>query len=663
MSQAITRDSSRSLSETYGSNGKTLPEIEAEVDRSVQGLEEALNCIGQTLNEKKPQEADLLAGVGILHSHIKSVSSLMEEVGDILKEKQQEERVSKSYSWLFCHSHPTEVALDVVSLGLNVVNNVIKTADFSSTSAVGWASVGLNVLSTVFSKSIDKKQAEELSRQKTKTKLHKMVARLSIVERAHTMAKLFKLFELLRRGETVVGPNVINSGLKECRRIPEPLKQYVNPEGMAMQLIAVANIDLTTLNTSTNLGRTVARVIERQHTAHDPMPEEEEIVEVGELVRRWNDASYQIKTTLHGVDALMIERLQRPGQLHFNPMITILNRQIAKLKMVSQNVDKMIHTKDQKPTCCSYKNRFFAFSVVETAMTIVAITSYIFFNLISADSVTGIWVSGMVLIVGPLISKVNKYVMKRVIEEEVNRQELIKMREEHSFIESTETFVITLQAIQDAQEDFAPEKLSELLEVCRTSGYVKDYVSEDVMRGVVTKQVKDSVSTDVAGTRYVKTMEERAYTDITKRKSSRERIVEELDSTSREREFKRKGTIQEEKIELTIKTSSKTMDMTPSPVVMRSNSYKEFDEISDLGDSDDEGVVSSRITLPPCFKRQTSDHVRTRQDELLAQFAGQIAMVANRESPDTPQKYLSALILSSDSKDAAESKIKGDDAV
>lgn len=663
MSQAITRDSSRSLSETYGANGKTLPEIEAEVDRSVQGLEEALNCIGQTLNEKKPQEADLLAGVGILHSHIKSVSSLMEEVGDILKEKQQEERLSKSYSWLFCHSHPTEVALDVVSLGLNVVNNVIKTADLSSTSAVGWASVGLNVLSTVFSKSIDKTQAEELSRQKTKTKLHKMVARLSVVERAHTMAKLFKLFELLRRGEAAVGPNVINSGLKECCRIPESLQQYVNPEGMAMQLIAVANIDLTTLNTSTNLGRTVARVIERQHTAHDPMPEEEEIVEVGELVRRWNDASYQIKTTLHGVDALMIERLQRPGQLHFNPMITILNRQIAKLKMVSQNVDKMIHTKDQKPTCCSYKNRFFAFSVVETAMTIVAIASYIFFNLISADSVTGIWVSGMVLIVGPLISKVNKYVMKRVIEEEVNRQELIKMREEQSFIESTETFVITLQAIQDAQEDFAPEKLAELLEVCRTSGYVKEYVSEDVMRGVLTKQAKDSVSTDIAGSRYVKVMEEKAYTDITKRKSSRERVVVDLHSTPREREFKRKGTIQEEKIELTIKPSSKTMDMTPSPVVMRSNSYKEFDEISDLGDSDDEGVVSSRITLPPCFKRQTSDHVRTRQDELLAQFAGQIAMVANRESPDTPQKYLSALILSSDSKDAAESKIKGDDAV
>lgn len=663
MSQAITRDSSRSLSETYGANGKTLPEIEAEVDRSVQGLEEALNCIGQTLNEKKPQEADLLAGVGILHSHIKSVSSLMEEVGDILKEKQQEERLSKSYSWLFCHSHPTEVALDVVSLGLNVVNNVIKTADLSSTSAVGWASVGLNVLSTVFSKSIDKTQAEELSRQKTKTKLHKMVARLSVVERAHTMAKLFKLFELLRRGEAAVGPNVINSGLKECCRIPESLQQYVNPEGMAMQLIAVANIDLTTLNTSTNLGRTVARVIERQHTAHDPMPEEEEIVEVGELVRRWNDASYQITTTLHGVDALMIERLQRPGQLHFNPMITILNRQIAKLKMVSQNVDKMIHTKDQKPTCCSYKNRFFAFSVVETAMTIVAIASYIFFNLISADSVTGIWVSGMVLIVGPLISKVNKYVMKRVIEEEVNRQELIKMREEQSFIESTETFVITLQAIQDAQEDFAPEKLAELLEVCRTSGYVKEYVSEDVMRGVLTKQAKDSVSTDIAGSRYVKVMEEKAYTDITKRKSSRERVVVDLHSTPREREFKRKGTIQEEKIELTIKPSSKTMDMTPSPVVMRSNSYKEFDEISDLGDSDDEGVVSSRITLPPCFKRQTSDHVRTRQDELLAQFAGQIAMVANRESPDTPQKYLSALILSSDSKDAAESKIKGDDAV
>lgn len=646
----------------------SLIELEEVVNRSVTGLEEALSSIGTTLREKKSHEADLFADVRILHAHMKTVAILASRIGEVLKGNPESDPPAISHCSFSTTVGYVETVSAVTAVALTLINNVIKTIDLSATSSVGWAALAVQGVSEICSKMGDKINVSKLSKAQMKTKLRELESRLSVLDKAHTMAKLFKLFEVLRRGEKESSPKMVLSGVELCGRIPETLKTYITPEELMMQILAVSKIDLKTVNTKTKLGRAVVRVIEQNRekkvlenleskAAAESIRSLRSDLTVKELVVHWNDSAYQIERALMAVDEILVDRLKEPGELLFTSIIDILNGEIGVLKNLSERADALIYSKRGFLDHISYQNKLLISSVIETLITAGTDTSFILFNLMNPDSIKAIWLSGMVTLVGPILAKMNKVTAEAVIEEEIDRQLLIKMRDSQSFIESTETFAFTLRSIQDMQSTLTMEQLTELMETCRVSGAIGGLVSQEVMRGVVAQQVLLAANVDESARKILSTAEKRARTECAERESVRELLKQEMPPSAEERLRRIRQLDMDPNID---SLSSKEGVRRSPPKLMKgvefegSNPPGEEDSLFDIAEFEEGGYLDSddeETHLDGAYplRREGSIHILledektiepdsrgTSRDELLAGFIAQVARAANfqREAKD-----------------------------
>jgi hypothetical protein len=526
----------------------SLRRLEEQVNRSVEGLDQVLGIIGTTLREKKPHEADLFQNVRILRSHMKSIASLVDAIGKVLKESDKTKEPVCQLCSLSLVISRVEGLSDIAAFALNILNNVIKTIDLSASSSFGWVALAAQGLSEICSKLRDRINVNKLSRAQMMTKLRELEGRLSILDKAETMGKLFKLFEMLRRGEKKPDRQVLLSGVQLCDRIPERLKRYIQPEELMMQILAVSKIDLNKINTRSRLGRAVVRVIENNREekfinrlsvdlTNPPSIEIGSISDltVKELVVRWNNASYQIETALHAVDDILTDRLKEPGEIHFGAIIEILGRETALLKQYSKNADQLVRSKKGWLDHISYENKLLISSFFQSLVTVSTDASFAWFNLINPETIKGVWISGVITLLGPVFSKINKAAAEAIIEEEFDRQLLIKMREGQSFIESTETFAFTLDSIQNMQSNLNPDELTELLETCRAPASIKGIVSEGLLKGIMAKQIVSVTNGDQSVRKRVELIERKARQESKEREVMRNRLREKRAKSAEER--------------------------------------------------------------------------------------------------------------------------------
>lgn len=460
--------------------------LEDEVTHCVDGFHHALKAIGATFKNAKPEEADLQTDQMILKTHIKKMEMLRKGIDADLEEVSLKNIQSRIGCFgIGLKIIKAEYAADVTTIVLSILNNLMKTGDLSSTSRIGWAALAVQGLGQILSKIGDNANAEKLTQEKKVTELRELKTRLNGLQRAKTMVKLFSLFEALRKGEREMNAKNIRKGIRLCGAIPEEYSDLVNPEVAMLKICNLTKVDVRQLNPDSDLADEIVKVVEK--TIPSPGSKDNEALATGSnhsnisdpgdltlLLKKWNRVHYTLNSALDTVNDIMEIEPNEKQKLSFISIHQILSQGIKDLKALYHYANDMAAMSDPKIKNCSYEKELLLYSLVETIVTVVSGISFVIFNLQNNQSIKVIWVTGMMVVLGPIISKINKFYSKKAIDLEIDRQLLLKIKEGKSFIEGIEALMTTLRSIQDAQEHLPPEVIKQAIHSCKASDPFKD---------------------------------------------------------------------------------------------------------------------------------------------------------------------------------------------
>ncbi|MBM3200869.1 MAG: hypothetical protein FJZ56_00490 [Chlamydiae bacterium] len=460
--------------------------LEDEVSHCVEGFNKTLKAIASTFKNARPEEADLQTDQLVLKTHIKKMERLRKRIEINLEEVSSKNIQSRiGCCGVGLKVMKVEYAADVTTIVLSILNNLMKTGDLSSTSRIGWAALAVQGCGQILSKIGDNANAEKLVQERKVTELRDLKARLCGLERAKTMVKLFGLFEALRKGEREMNAKNIRKGIRLCGAIPEEYCDLINPEIAMAQICNLTKIDVRNLSPYSDLADEIVRVVER--TTPPPSSKDDEALATGSnhstisdpgdltlLLKKWNRVHYNLNSALDTVNDMLETGPNDKQKLSFVSINQILSQGVKDLKVLYRYANDMANITDPKVRNCSYETELLFYSVVETIVTIVSGISFVIFNLQNQQNIQVIWITGLIIVLGPIISKINKFNTSKAIDLEIDRQLLLKVKEGKGFIEGIEALMTTLKSIEDTQEYLSPEVVKQAIDSCKQSDPFKD---------------------------------------------------------------------------------------------------------------------------------------------------------------------------------------------
>jgi hypothetical protein len=386
--------------------------LERKSTAAVQEFNTALLAVGYSFKKSDLNKTEIFTNRQLLSEYKGKIDVLNQEVDAELKSI-----LSNTNRERFTACN-LEYVVNISIVVLAILNNIIKTTDISSTSALGWGAISLQAVAQIFSKQEDGLNVKELSQEKIETRLQEVKAKLSVVDRANITINLFTFLEQLK-----------NQKEKNSFSIEEKLDDS-----------CIGSLD---------------KIVALKETHN-----------ITDLVRVWNSSYHKVDTAIETIDKVMKKNIQECEIVNFDSINVLLKNGIKELTVLRVRAQEMFIEK-QKSTCYPSGMNFLVLSMLETIITVVTAVSFVIFNLQAQKNLPVIWITGMMIFLGPVFSKLNKIGAREAIMLEIDLRALREIEEAAYFIDGIETVMNTLEEIENTQKSLSEEEFKEAITECQ----------------------------------------------------------------------------------------------------------------------------------------------------------------------------------------------------